>query len=151
MAHTKQTKTKTMQEINLIVRNLTIIDFGLHVVIFPPGWPCFNVDSTPDDWSFFLGGDYGQRALSMLVLASFQMMSLSTSAFHSSSGHSNLNSIGKTGQKPKIILKRRKFCWQLDPVIERGDRWGEKTVTFYGTIDGKGGQSIYQHAIFLFR
>ena len=62
MAHTKQTKTKTMQEINLIVRNLTIIDFGLHDVIFPPGWPCFNAGSTPsDDWGFFLGGDYGQR------------------------------------------------------------------------------------------
>ena len=100
MAHTKQTKTKTMQEINLIVRNLTIIDFGLHVVIFPPGWPCFNVDSTPDDWSFVLGGDYGQRARSMLVLASFQMTSLSTPAFHSSSGHANLNYIGKTWQKP---------------------------------------------------
>ena len=89
-----------MQEINLIVRNLTIIDFGLHVVIFPPGWPCFNVDSTPDDWSFVLGGDYGQRARSMLVLASFQMTSLSTPAFHSSSGHANLNYIGKTWQKP---------------------------------------------------
>ena len=46
-----------MQEIN----DLTIIDFGLHDVIFPPGWPCFNADSTPnDDWGFFLVGDYGE-------------------------------------------------------------------------------------------
>ena len=56
MAHTKQ--TKKMQAINLI---LTIIDFGLHDVIFPPGWPCFNADSTPsDDWDFFFCGNYGQ-------------------------------------------------------------------------------------------
>ena len=38
---------------SMMVRNLTIIDFGLHDVIFPPGWPCFNAGSTPsDDWGF---------------------------------------------------------------------------------------------------
>ena len=45
-----------------MVHNSAIIDFGLHDVIFPPGWSCFNADSThSDDWGFFLGGDYGQR------------------------------------------------------------------------------------------
>ena len=47
-----------------------------------------------------------------------------------------------------MAIRERKFSWQLDPGIERGNRWGEKTVPIVGTIDGKGGQSFYQYIPF---